>query len=62
MGTSYKVILYGQEIQTSKQEIHDIFEDVNQEIHPVPLIVGTFTKPIKTNRKVPIIIKLRLDM
>ena len=32
MGTSYKVILYGQEIQTSKQEIHDIFEDVNQEM------------------------------
>ena len=32
MGTSYKVILYGHEIQTSKQEIHDIFEDVNQEM------------------------------
>ena len=32
MGTSYKVILYGQEIQTSKKEIHDIFENVNQEM------------------------------
>ena len=32
MGTSYKVILYGQEIQTSKQEINDIFENVNQEM------------------------------
>ncbi len=32
MGTSYKVILYGQEIQTSQQEINDIFENVNQEM------------------------------
>ena len=32
MGTSYKVILYGQEIQTSRQEVNDIFESVNQEM------------------------------
>ena len=32
MGTSYKVILYGQEIQTSRQEVNDIFENVNQEM------------------------------
>ena len=32
MGTSYTVILYGQEIQTSQTEIHNIFERVNQEM------------------------------
>ncbi len=32
MGTTYKVILYGQEIQTSRQEVNDIFENVNQEM------------------------------
>ena len=32
MGTTYKVILYGQEIQTSQTEIHNIFERVNQEM------------------------------
>ena len=32
MGTTYKVILYGQEIQTSKQKVNNIFENVNQEM------------------------------
>ena len=32
MGTSYTVIIYGQEIQTSQTEIHNIFERVNQEM------------------------------
>ena len=32
MGTTYKVILYGQEIQTSHKEINNIFEMVNQEM------------------------------
>ena len=32
MGTTYKVILYGKEIQTSQKEINNIFESVNQEM------------------------------
>ena len=32
MGTSYKVIIYGQKIQISEQKISNIFEQVNQEM------------------------------
>ena len=32
MGTTYKVILYGQDIQTSQIDISNIFERVNQEM------------------------------
>jgi len=32
MGTSYKIILYGDNISTSKETIHSIFEEVNQEM------------------------------
>ena len=32
MGTTYKVILYGTNIQTSQIDINNIFEGVNQEM------------------------------
>ena len=54
--------LTGSEFSPYATQIGLYGEGINQEIYPVPLIVGTFSKPIKTNRKVPIIIKLRLDM
>ena len=54
--------LTGSEFSPYATKIGLYGEDINQEISPVPLMVGTFSKPIKTNRKVPIIIKLRLDM
>jgi hypothetical protein len=54
--------LTGSEFSPYATQIGLYGESINQEIYPVPLIIGTFTKPIKTNRTVPIIIKLRLDM
>ena len=54
--------LTGSEFSPYATKIGLYGEDINQDIYPVPLIIGTFSKPIKTNRKAPIIIKLRLDM
>ena len=57
-----KLIQENTSLDETRKQIMEHYFTEDGEIDPIPIAVGRFTKPIKTNRVVPIIIKINFDM